>query len=88
MGKLFIEYLDCKKLYRCKKCKVHIVENKSIVSKNFHGKSGKAYLFNRLINIDCGAPEDKMLLTGLHTIKAVNCVKCKTIMGWTYVHAY
>jgi len=65
-----------------------LVERKNIISKNFHGKSGKAYLFNRLINVDCGPEKEKELLTGLHTIKAVNCIKCKDIIGWTYVKAY
>ena len=33
MGRLFLEYLDCEKLYACKKCLTHIVDGKQLVSK-------------------------------------------------------
>lgn len=35
-----------------------------------------------------GTKEDKMLLTGLHTIEDVACIVCTKSLGWRYVHAF
>jgi len=59
MGRLFLEYLDADKVYSCKKCLTHFVDKEELISKvsqqklltnfvkNFHGKTGRAFLFNR-----------------------------------------
>ena len=58
MGRLFLEYLDSEKLYACKKCLTHIVDGKQLVSKKFHGKTGKAYLFEKAYNLDLGPEKE------------------------------
>ncbi|XP_019106697.1 putative yippee-like protein Os10g0369500 isoform X2 [Beta vulgaris subsp. vulgaris] len=45
MGRLFIESLPGPKIYRCKCCKVDSASPDDIVSKDFYGRFGKAYLF-------------------------------------------
>lgn len=88
MGRLFLEYLDAHKIYCCKKCLNHLVDKEQLVSKNFHGKTGRAYLFNKVVNVDTGPEKDKMMMTGLHTVKSVMCKQCRVVIGWTYVFAY
>ena len=88
MGRLFLENLDSEKVYSCKKCKAHLVDKNQLVSKNFHGKTGRAFLFNCAVNVDLGPPKDKVMMTGLHTVKSVICKQCRQVVGWTYVYAY
>lgn len=28
------------------------------------------------------------MMTGLHKIRSIKCIQCKTTVGWTYVFAY
>lgn len=77
MGRLFLENLDSEEVYTCKKCKVHLVDQKQLVSKNFHGKTGRAFLFNQAVNVDYGPPKDKIMMTGLHTVKSLICKQCR-----------
>tara|TARA_B110000285_G_C14941391_1_gene522181 strand:- start:407 stop:826 length:420 start_codon:yes stop_codon:yes gene_type:complete len=88
MGRLFLENLDSEKVYCCKKCKSHLVDKDQLISKNFHGKTGRAFLFNKAVNVDLGPPKDKVMMTGLHTVKSVMCKSCRLEIGWTYVFAY
>lgn len=59
MPRLFLEYLSSKKIYQCKKCHTHFVDRKDLVSKNFQGRTGKAYLFRNVINMIFGPEKDK-----------------------------
>lgn len=88
MGRLFLENLDTEEVYICKKCKIHLVSRNQLVSKNFHGKTGRAFLFNQAVNVDFGPPKDKIMMTGLHTVKSLICKQCRLTIGWTYVFAY
>ena len=58
------------------------------MSKNFQGRTGKAYLFNTAFNMDLGPPKDKQMMTGLHTVRAIICKGCRETVGWTYVVAF
>lgn len=88
MGRLFLEHLDEDKVYSCKRCAAHLVAKRHLISKNFHGKTGRAYLFYKATNVDLGPAKDKVMLTGLHTVKSVICKQCRQVVGWTYVFAY
>lgn len=37
------------------------------------------------VNVDHGEPDDRTMITGLHTVRDISCSKCKTTVGWTYV---
>lgn len=75
-------------IFVCRGCVAHLTRGSELVSKDFRGRSGKAYLFNEVTNTFCGAPEDRMLITGLHTIADVFCINCSKSLGWKYVHAF
>ena len=36
-------------------------------------------------NVSLGQKEDRLLLTGFHTVRDVHCNNCDTILGWRYV---
>jgi hypothetical protein len=37
------------------------------------------------VNINLGDPQDRRMTTGLHTVRDIQCGKCKAILGWKYV---
>ncbi|XP_026417779.1 protein yippee-like At3g55890 isoform X1 [Papaver somniferum] len=55
---------------------------------NFTCRHGKAYLFDKVVNVNVGAKEDRMMITGLHTVVDLFCVGCGAIVGWKYEFAH
>lgn len=51
----------------------------------FHGHGGRAFLFERCVNVTAGRPEDRMLLTGMHVVADISCASCGSELGWKYV---
>ncbi|KAI9488846.1 Yippee/Mis18 [Zychaea mexicana] len=88
MGLKYRTYLDGTAIYGCTKCRTHLTTGDAIVSRQFQGQHGQAYLFNYVVNILQGEAEDRSMTTGLHTVRDISCVKCSTVLGWTYVKAY
>lgn len=39
------------------------------------------------VNVGCGPAEQRLLLTGLHSVADIFCENCKTTLGWKYVSA-
>ncbi|XP_010534587.1 PREDICTED: protein yippee-like At3g55890 isoform X3 [Tarenaya hassleriana] len=87
MGRLFVVNLEGK-IYSCKHCKTHLAVYEDIISKSFHCRHGKAYLFNKVVNVSMGENEDRMMMTGLHTVADIFCVGCGSIVGWRYEMAH
>lgn len=56
--------------------------------KAFHSNNGRAYLFDKLVNISIGEKVDRLMLTGLHTVADIFCVGCGSSVGWKYEVAY
>eukprot|EP00386_Alphamonas_edax_P013105 GDKI01040610.1.p1 GENE.GDKI01040610.1~~GDKI01040610.1.p1 ORF type:complete len:147 (-),score=16.83 GDKI01040610.1:99-539(-) len=89
MGRLFLRYLDeCPSIYRCNTCHAHLANTEDIVSREFQGTLGRAYLFSGCVNVCCGPREERLLVTGMHIVCDIFCVKCQTIVGWKYIEAY
>ncbi|GER26675.1 protein yippee-like [Striga asiatica] len=87
MGRLFLIYLEGDK-YSCKHCQSHLALADDIVSKSFHCRHGKAYLIDKVVNVTNGAKEERMMMTGMHTVVDIFCVGCGSIVGWKYVAAH
>ncbi|CAI9091692.1 OLC1v1026781C1 [Oldenlandia corymbosa var. corymbosa] len=87
MGRLFVLTLEGK-IYSCKHCGTHLALCEDVVSKSFHCRHGKAYLFNKVANVTTGETEERMMMTGLHTVADIFCVKCGSIVGWKYETAH
>jgi hypothetical protein len=56
-------------------------------AQEFHGRNGRAYLFDRAANVRAGVTEQRLLMTGWHRVADVACVGCGTAVGWTYFGA-
>ncbi|KAF7141760.1 hypothetical protein RHSIM_Rhsim06G0202500 [Rhododendron simsii] len=55
--------------------------------KAFHCRRGKAYLFNNAVNLTYGPHEERVMLSGMHTVVDIFCCCCGQIVGWKYESA-
>ena len=88
MGRIFKQYLEGPKLYACAVCSAHAAVHEDIVSKAFQGRHGRAYLFSQVVNVTLGPREDRLLITGLHTVADIHCTSCGAVLGWKYEAAF
>ncbi|KAG2199832.1 hypothetical protein INT47_009445 [Mucor saturninus] len=73
MGLTYRTYIESESpVYGCFKCKAHLSTAEAIVSRNFHGQHGTAFLFDTVVNLKFDEAEDREMVTGLHKIKAYN----------------
>ncbi|KAG2723890.1 hypothetical protein I3843_02G168200 [Carya illinoinensis] len=87
MGRLFVVNLEGK-IYSCKYCGTHLALSEDIVSKSFQCRHGKAYLFKKVVNVSVGEKEERLMMTGMHTVADIFCVGCGSIVGWKYETAH
>ncbi|XP_021719287.1 protein yippee-like At5g53940 isoform X2 [Chenopodium quinoa] len=83
MGRIFVIELEGR-TYKCKFCKTHLAFADDLVSRTFHCRRGKAYLFKNTVNIILGASEERLMLSGMHTVADIFCCCCGQIVGWKY----
>jgi len=81
-------FVDGPQVYTCSNCRTHLTSHDDIISKSFHGRHGRAYLFDECVNVIKGPEENRRLMTGLHVVSDIHCKRCKKIVGWTYSKAY
>ncbi|CAH8464954.1 unnamed protein product [Heterobilharzia americana] len=74
--------------YSCVHCRAHLARHQDLISKSFQGSQGRAYLFDTVVNVSCGKPEERLLLTGLHSVADIFCDCCHTVLGWKYEQAF
>ncbi|XP_040464821.1 protein yippee-like 4 [Falco naumanni] len=85
----FHSYLPrSQRTYSCVHCRAHLARHEELISKSFQGSHGRAYLFNSVVNVGCGPAEQRLLLTGLHSVADIFCQSCKTTLGWKYEQAF
>lgn len=48
---------------------------------------GRAYLFKKVVNLTYSNVQDRIMLTGRHYVRDVNCKNCKAKLGWMYEFA-
>ncbi|KAL8765695.1 MAG: hypothetical protein Q9209_007302 [Squamulea sp. 1 TL-2023] len=88
MGLSYNVYLNSDKIFGCKNCKTHLASHDAIISRNFRGQHGKAYLFNTVVNTNQSEAVERNMTTGRHQVRDVICKQCKETVGWKYDKAY
>ncbi|KAL8283322.1 hypothetical protein RQP46_005732 [Phenoliferia psychrophenolica] len=89
-----LDQLSGKGIFSCKEClyrfneHTHLSTAAEIESKNFNGQHGRACLFKNAVNVGASQPEERIMTTGLHTVRDIWCVRCKITLGWKYDAAY
>ncbi|KAI8799649.1 Yippee/Mis18, partial [Cladochytrium replicatum] len=76
------------RIFVCLGCSTHLASQDDIVSKAFQGRHGRAYLFKNVVNVVVGPSQERVLITGLHTVADVHCSVCQNTLGWKYLHAF
>ncbi|CAL2251796.1 unnamed protein product [Prunus armeniaca] len=84
MGRIFLVELDGR-AYRCRFCDSPLALADDIISRSFSCRRGGAYLFSTVVNITLGPEEERLMLSGLHTVEDIFCCCCGQILGWKYV---
>ncbi|KAM1198411.1 hypothetical protein ACFX2J_009778 [Malus domestica] len=87
MGRLFVITLE-ENMYSCKHCRTHLALVDDVISKSFHSRHGQAYLFDKVVNVTLGEKEERIMITGLHTVADIFCVSCGSNVGWKYEAAH
>ncbi|KAK6204560.1 uncharacterized protein RJT21DRAFT_111130 [Scheffersomyces amazonensis] len=77
------------KIITCKGCSSHLCLSSLIISDNFSGSSGPAYLVGNLINIEYDQnPQEKEMRTGFYLVDDIRCHQCKLNLGWYYKKSF
>lgn len=88
MGLRYNTYLSGTKIYGCANCKAHLADHDDILSRNFRGQHGKAYLFNNVVNVEATEATERNMTTGRHIVRDIKCRGCSRTVGWKYDKAY
>ncbi|KAI9795184.1 MAG: hypothetical protein M1816_000206 [Peltula sp. TS41687] len=88
MGLAYNVYLNSNRIYGCKNCKTHLSNHDDILSRNFRGQHGKAFLFDNVVNIAAAEPVDRNMTTGRHIVRDIACKQCQATVGWKYDKAF
>ncbi|KAL4626881.1 hypothetical protein ACB098_05G090700 [Castanea mollissima] len=84
MGRLFLVDLEGR-AYRCRFCVSDLALADDVLSRSFSCNRGRAYLFNNVVNITLGRQEERLMLSGMHTVEDIFCCSCGQYLGWKYV---
>lgn len=57
MGRLFLRYIEAESVHCCALCATHLAAHDQVVSRQFRGRHGDAWLFGDVINVNDGPPE-------------------------------
>ncbi|XP_058072419.1 protein yippee-like At5g53940 [Magnolia sinica] len=87
MGRVFVVELHGR-IYQCQFCRTHLAVADDLISRSFHCRRGKAYLFNKVVNVSIGAQEERIMQSGMHTISDIFCCFCGQVVGWKYEAAH
>jgi len=88
MGRVNRKYLASERIFGCAKCRTHLAIVETLISRQFNGQHGRAFLFETVVNVNEGPAEDRNMTTGPHTVRDIYCSKCGTTVGWKYDVAY
>ncbi|XP_049299255.1 protein yippee-like [Anopheles funestus] len=87
MGKIFLEHINGEKLFNCAVCNTNLSAWQELISTRFHGATGPAYLFRRVVNLTYSEVQCRQMNTGYHLVRDVMCKKCNVNLGWMYEFA-
>src|SRR5579871_4344102 len=88
MGLILRHFLDDPQVVACRKCRTHLTTPDHLISKLFQGASGRAYLYDWLVNTVDGTECTRQMTTGVHVVRDLVCVYCGTTLGWRYIRAF
>lgn len=90
MGLIYTHFLDGSdhKVLSCSCCATHLALPSDVISKDFQGRLGKAFLVLSVVNVRHGEPTDRTMTTGVHSVRDIHCNHCERVVGWKYDKAW
>lgn len=84
MGRLFVCHPGGTRIFSCAKCDTPLTNRSELLSVRFTGATGRAYLFNRVQNLDFSEVQERTMLTGARTTTKIRialfyCSSCTLI---------
>lgn len=74
-------------MFLCANCETPLTNRTELISTRFTGATGRAFLFNRVVNLCFSEVQDRVMLTGRHMVRDVSCKNCEAKLGWVYEFA-
>ncbi|CAL9734529.1 hypothetical protein MOSE0_F01266 [Monosporozyma servazzii] len=71
--------------YGCRYCRTHLSSSFQIISKDYRGKTGDAYLISDVCNVLEDKIETRSMLTGDYLVCDIVCTLCHKTLGWKYL---
>ena len=87
MGRIFLNHIGGTRLFSCARCDTPLTNRAELISTRFTGATGRAFLFNRVVNLSYSEVQDRVMLTGRHMVRDVLCKNCDAKLGWIYEFA-
>uniref|UniRef100_UPI00358FA1FD protein yippee-like 5 n=1 Tax=Myxine glutinosa TaxID=7769 RepID=UPI00358FA1FD len=87
MGRIFLDHTGGTRLFSCANCDTILTNRAELISTRFTGATGKAFLFDKVVNLSFSEVQDRGMLTGRHMVRDVSCKKCTSKLGWMYEFA-
>ncbi|GAB4826986.1 hypothetical protein Ancab_033867 [Ancistrocladus abbreviatus] len=87
MGRVFLVELEGR-AYRCRFCDSPLALAEHVLSRGFNCRQGRAFLFEKAVNISVGPEEERLMLSGVHTVADIFCCCCGQLLGWKYMAAH
>eukprot|EP00475_Leptophrys_vorax_P013836 TRINITY_DN2019_c2_g1_i1.p1 TRINITY_DN2019_c2_g1~~TRINITY_DN2019_c2_g1_i1.p1 ORF type:complete len:161 (-),score=28.96 TRINITY_DN2019_c2_g1_i1:117-599(-) len=88
-GRIMLQFEPNEPHYCCARCGTQIASRDQLMSSQFRGRTGRAFLFGAVINCvqSPNEPELTLLASGAHYICELSCVLCHERLGWNYRRA-
>ncbi|XP_037101355.1 protein yippee-like 5 isoform X1 [Syngnathus acus] len=87
MGRIFLDHIGGICLFSCANCDTILTNRAELISTRFTGATGRAFLFNKVVNLQHSEVQDRVMLTGRHMVRDVSCKNCNSKLGWMYEFA-
>ncbi|VDN55873.1 unnamed protein product [Dracunculus medinensis] len=87
MSRKFYDNLGGKRVYSCERCRLYLTNREEVMSTDFRGATGRAFLFRRVVNVRESAMEPREMMTGRHHVRDIFCLRCDAKLGWMYEYA-
>jgi len=87
MGRHYLSHLGGFRLFCCVHCETFLTNRGELISTRFTGATGRAFLFNKVVNLNYSERSERVMLTGRHWVRDVFCKNCNDKVGWMYEFA-
>lgn len=72
MGRIFLEHMGGTRIFACGRCDTHLTNRGELISTRFTGATGRAFLFNKVVNLTYSENQDRVMLTGRHMVRIIS----------------